>query len=376
MHKVCHVTSVHESDDLRIFDKECISLAKNKDMKVYLVARGESRIEQGVSVIGAGEAPESRIKRALSFSKKVIDKAIDIDAEVYHLHDPELLMHVARLKKIGKKVIFDSHENTYEQIKIKTYIPGIVRGFVANKYLKKETKACLSADAVIIPSPVTEDHFFKGRCRRCVSVNNTPRLEEFYYKFADCDPSENDAVSYIGTLNEERGTENLIKGCFLAGKRLILAGTVASDDFFNRIKGMKEYECVDYRGWCDRSQISEILAETRIGANTLMNIGQYKNSENLSTKVYEYMAAGIPVVMNDFEFAHNLNDEEQFCLLIDPESPEEIAEAIVRLEDNNLYRRLSVNSRKLIKERFNWEEEERRLFDLYYDLLEEKYRFD
>ena len=50
MHKVCHVTSVHESDDLRIFDKECISLAKNKDMKVYLVARGESRIEQGVSV--------------------------------------------------------------------------------------------------------------------------------------------------------------------------------------------------------------------------------------------------------------------------------------------------------------------------------------
>ena len=54
MHKVCHVTSVHESDDLRIFDKECISLAKNKDMKVYLVARGESRIEQGVSVIGAG----------------------------------------------------------------------------------------------------------------------------------------------------------------------------------------------------------------------------------------------------------------------------------------------------------------------------------
>ena len=139
---------------------------------------------------------------------------------------------------------------------------------------------------------------------------------------------------------------------------------------------MKEYECVDYRGWCDRSQISEILAETRIGANTLMNIGQYKNSENLSTKVYEYMAAGIPVVMNDFEFAHNLNDEEQFCLLVDPESPEEIAEAIVRLEDNNLYRRLSVNSRKLIKERFNWEEEERRLFDLYYDLLEEKYRFD
>ena len=39
MHKVCHVTNVHESDDLRIFDKECISLAKNKDMKIYLIAR-------------------------------------------------------------------------------------------------------------------------------------------------------------------------------------------------------------------------------------------------------------------------------------------------------------------------------------------------
>ena len=64
--KVCHMTSAHDSDDVRIFQKECVSLAKSGH-EVYLVARGQSRNEKNVTVIGVGDAPSGRLKRMFFF---------------------------------------------------------------------------------------------------------------------------------------------------------------------------------------------------------------------------------------------------------------------------------------------------------------------
>jgi len=53
--KVCHVTSAHNSSDVRIFEKECVPLAKEGYI-TYLVAPGESRDEKGVHVVGSVSA--------------------------------------------------------------------------------------------------------------------------------------------------------------------------------------------------------------------------------------------------------------------------------------------------------------------------------
>ena len=116
MYKICHVTSAHKSTDVRIFEKECTSLAKNPDYKVYLVAQGESYTRNNVRIIGAGEIPSSRKERMFEFSKKVVKIALKVDADVYHFHDPELLQYVGAFVKRGKKVIFDSHEDVADSI--------------------------------------------------------------------------------------------------------------------------------------------------------------------------------------------------------------------------------------------------------------------
>ena len=113
MVKVCHMTSAHAPEDTRIFYKECVSLAK-AGYEVYLVARGDSYEKNGVNIMGVGEVTGGRLNRMIEFTRRIYRKAISVDADVYHLHDPELLLYALKLKKRGKKVIFDSHEKYTE----------------------------------------------------------------------------------------------------------------------------------------------------------------------------------------------------------------------------------------------------------------------
>ena len=95
MVKVCHMTSAHDPEDIRIFCKECVSL-KQAGYDVYLVTRGESYEKNGVHLVGVGYPKGGRLSRMTTFAKKVYDTALKIDADIYHFHDPELLPYGCR----------------------------------------------------------------------------------------------------------------------------------------------------------------------------------------------------------------------------------------------------------------------------------------
>lgn len=151
MIKVCHLTSVHRTTDVRIFHKQCTSLAK-AGYETYLVGPGQSRSENGVNVIGVGEATGGRLSRMTRFANKVYKVALAIDADIYHFHDPELLPYGLRLKKKGKTVIFDAHEIYPEQILSKTYL-GIFRGLISSVFSIYEKYVVAKLDAVAVVTP-------------------------------------------------------------------------------------------------------------------------------------------------------------------------------------------------------------------------------
>ena len=97
MIKVCHMTSAHGPEDVRIFHKECVSLAK-AGYDVYLVERGDSYEKNGVHIVGVGQPSGGRLSRMTSFAKKVYQAALALDADIYHFHDPELLPYGLKLK--------------------------------------------------------------------------------------------------------------------------------------------------------------------------------------------------------------------------------------------------------------------------------------
>ena len=106
--KVCHITSAHNSNDIRVFVKECASLAEN-GFETYLVAEGENKEINNVKILGIGKKPTNRFVRMVFFARKAYRIAKETNCDIYHIHDPELLPYGLKLLKAGKKVIFDSH---------------------------------------------------------------------------------------------------------------------------------------------------------------------------------------------------------------------------------------------------------------------------
>lgn len=227
MKKVCHVTSAHGIEDDRIFLKECISLARN-DFDVYLIERGNSYEKENVHIIGLGEVPDGRLKRMTSGGKKAYKKSISINADIYHLHDPELLPYALKLKRKGKVVIFDSHEDVPAQIIDKTWLPRYLRPIISKIYKIYETHIVKHLDAVVAATPHI-GKTFSGRAKKVVIINNYPKLDDIQFHstpFSERSP----IVCYAGGIDELRGESIMVEAMKDSDSCLILAGDHAIED--------------------------------------------------------------------------------------------------------------------------------------------------
>lgn len=370
MMKVCHITSAHGPEDVRIFHKECVSLAR-AGYEVYLVQRGESYEKVGVHLVGFGKPSSNRLGRMLFAARRAYRAALAVDADVYHLHDPELLPYGLKLKRRGKKVIFDSHERYVEQIRIKEYLPSWSRGLIAALYDAYERRVLRAIDGVIFPCKMDGKNPFEGQCRHIATVNNVPRLEELYERYDSGAPKREGSIVYVGSLTHDRGITHLVKAAGKLDCTLYLAGPI-SPAYQAELEALPEYAHVRYLGLLSRPQVLETLQSCRIGMSTLLNVGQYGKSGNLPTKVYEYISLGLPVILSGFPYSVTMVEQYQFGICVDPANPDAIAEAIRYLLDHpEEARRMGENGRRAVKEEFNWGVEEKKLLALYEEILNE-----
>ena len=371
MKKICHVTSAHPPEDGRIFRRACVSTAK-AGYETYLVEQGESYDKQGVHIIGIGTPKKNgRLYRMTTFAKKAYRKALELDADLYHLHDPELLRYALKLKKRGKAVVFDSHENYLEQFKHKSYLPGPFGRIVSNIYFAYSKRIYKRIDGFTYP---VEDGYLKMYqkiCKRAVSTDNYPWLSELYDCYDSSAKREPNTACYVGALDEARGITQIVKGCYRAGCKLYLAGKIP-EEYYNRLRQIPEYECVEYLGVIGRKEIYELLQKSSVGLCLLLDIGQYYKMQNLPTKVYEYMSMAMPVILNDSKFNQKAVEKMKFGICVDPMNEEEVGKEIRYLLDHEeLQKSYGDNGRKFIKEKYCWDKEQNKLISMYRDILGE-----
>lgn len=368
--KVCHFTSVHHPDDIRIFVKECRSLAKF-GYDVTLVATNCDTYEKdGVKVLGVQSRSKNRFSRMLKTAYRTYRAAKKLDADIYHFHDPELLPYGYLLKRRGKIVVYDSHEDVPKQIMGKYWINPHLRKIISNAFRRYENFITRRLSAVVTATP--------NICRRfeqvnpsSVDINNFPLLHELELP-AGTTGTKDCAVCYVGGITELRGIAEMVDALAIAdGPRMHLAGVFSPESLYADTQKRAGWNKVDYYGSVNRQKVSEILSRSLAGMVTLHEAPNYVDSQPI--KMFEYMSAGIPVIASDFPLWRQVLEGNRCGICVNPLDPADIARGIRHIvEHPEEAAEMGANGRKAVETRYNWEVEETKLDTLYRSLLQTK----
>jgi glycosyltransferase involved in cell wall biosynthesis len=364
---IAHLTSVHSRIDTRIFLKMCTSLARKGYVSHLVVADGEGEaFENGVYIHDVGMRTGGRITRMTKTVNKVFEKAVTLDVDLYHLHDPELIPIGLKLKKLGKKVVFDAHEDLPKQLRSKPYLNKISQIVLSKIMGWYESYACSKYDAIICATPIITDKFLFIN-DNSVNINNYPILGELSTaaKWED----KFDEVCYLGGIARIRGIEEVIKSLsFLEGIRLNLAGKFSEAYVEKSVKNSPEWKKVNELGFLSRKKVSEVLARSKVGLVTFHNVPNHIDAQ--PNKMFEYMSAGIPIVTSNFPMWKEIVVNNKCGVCVDPKNPQQIADAINFLITNPIEAsEMANNGYEAVQKKYNWGVEEKKLFNLYEGLL-------
>jgi glycosyltransferase involved in cell wall biosynthesis len=363
--KVCHLTSVHHRNDTRIFYKELPALVEAGFQVSVVVADGKGDKQQlGYQVFDIG-FPRNRLSRIFKSAKKVLKKALELKSDIYHLHDPELLFIGKRLKKLGKTVIYDAHEDVPRQILSKYWINIYVRKMISSLAEVVENMICRKLNLIITATPFIRERFLKIN-PNVIDINNFPILDP-NFEISEWE-SRKQEICYIGSITEVRGILELVKAMSNVNDiTLNLAGVFSHDEFRQKVTNSAGWENVKEYGFVDRKAAQDIMNKSIAGMVTLHPIINYIDS--LPVKMFEYMGAGIPVIASDFPLWKEIVEKNNCGICVDPFDPDQITEAINFIQQNpEKAKQMGIKGLQMVKEKYNWETEKKKLISAYNQL--------
>lgn len=363
--KVCHCTTVHPRDDIRILFKQCNSLVMENHEVFLIVADGlgnENR--DGVEIVDIGNFRTNRFKRITKAKKRLLKMALNLEADIYQFHDPELISVGKKIKSKGGKVVYDSHEDVPKQILYKSWLGPIwFRKILARQYDRYEKNTIKKFDGLI---SVIDEITDKFECNYKITLKNFPIVSRYksYIKTYD---EKNKLIVYVGSISKERGIKDCIEALRYIPEeyKLILIGGFVSNEFHQECQNLPEWSRVDYKGFLKLDEVAPLLGNSMVGLSVLHPEENYKTS--LPTKGFEYMAAGTPVVLSDFNYWKPFFKDSG--LFIKPCSPELIGNAINEIISNKENYALIQSHCQINANKYSWETEAKKLIMLYKNIL-------
>ena len=365
--KIVHLTSVHPESDVRIFRKECLSLVK-AGYDVSLIAAGaKDKMVEGVKIFGVKRI-QNRWKRIFFSGKYVYKKAVELDAEIYHFHDPELLPVGIKLKRLGKKVIFDSHEDVPGQILEKEWLPRTFRKCLSIAYTLYESRILKKLDAVISVTPVLTERLIKIN-KNTFQITNYPIVDNIFIDKRKWQRS----ICFAGGISKQWLHENVINAIEnISDITYRIAGT-SDSAYLDKISFLPGWKKVQFVGKIPFNEVNDFISVSSAGMalnDYLPNVG-YKSGSLGNTKLFEYMQSGIPVICTDFVLWKEIVEEADCGICVNPNDKEAITRAIRYFIDNpDVAEKMGNNGRKVVENKYNWHSQEIILLNLYRSLCD------
>jgi len=300
-------------------------------------------------------------------TKAVYRKALEVDADIYHFHDPELIPYGLKLKKKGKKVIYDSHEDVPSQILSKEWIPLSLRRLISIFYTKYENHNLKKLDALISVTPTLTDRF------RIINPN-TIQITNYPLKTKKSIDNRKwgASICFAGGITKQWLHENLINALDrISNVTYKLAGN-KDESYFKELRNLDSWHKVQYNGKIPYEDVDCFISESTAGIalnDYNANVG-YKMGSLGNTKLFEYMQAGIPVICTDFILWKKIIDKYNCGICVNPYDINEISKAIQYLLNNpKIAQQMGDNGCNAIISDINWESQEIELLKLYNSLI-------
>jgi glycosyltransferase involved in cell wall biosynthesis len=374
--KVCILSSVHPCSDIRIFEKEARSLAEvGYQITVVAIADFKEKMVDGIRVLGLPQ-PHTRALRPLNWYR-ILRIALREGADLYHFHDPELLLVGSVIKILTKRpIVYDVHENYPQDVLTKEWIPEPLRRTISQIFKVFEDIMVKFVDGVVV---VNERLFERFRESSCVAlVSNYSRIEHFRDgggELAQGAERLNPYFVYTGRISDDRGIYECIRALDgLNGENVELVcagriGHVSNQELRMLLDGSRSATRFQYLGLLPYADIPPLLKGAKAGL--LCFQATPNNLLGTPNKLFEYMSAGIPLIASDFPFIREVVLGSECGLLVQPDDVQGIAMAMTHLLQNpEDARRMGRNGLQAARERYNWRGEEKKLLALYGALVD------
>jgi len=365
-HKIVHFTTVHPRHDTRIRVKEVATLAAKFGSIVLLVQDGKGNAVEngGHVVIRDVGAPGGRFLRALRGSWRMWRAIRQIRPAIAHFHDPELIPLGVLIKISGVQVVYDVHEDVPRQLRNKQWLPKLARLPLSRLAELAEWIGAKWFDGVVTATPKIAERFAP---HKTVIVQNFPVLSELSLSKTKPFGERPPCFAYIGSITAARGVRQMVEAIGMVKRNdaiLRMAGIFQGENLREEVRSQPGWQKVDFIGWADRNGVSDLLGETRAGLVVLHPAVNYLDS--YPVKMFEYMAAGLPVIASNFPLWRRIVESAQCGLLVDPLKPPAIARALDWILDHpEEAEEMGKRGREAIENKFNWNFEGKKLIILY-----------
>ena len=291
--RVAHISSAHQRNDIRIFVKECSSLARaGYDVRLYVGDDKGEAVVNGVDIHDVGASAPGRFRRMIIKPWRIWSALRRNREKVVHFHDPELIPITLLLHWAGTSVVYDAHEDVPRQILSKPWLPNGTRRIIAGLFEAVENFAARRYTAVVTATPHIAARFARIGART-LDINNYPLPNELV---AVPKPDQQAAprtrsrsVCYIGGISAIRGVREIIAALPAANATLLLAGPFENAALEAELRAMPGWQNVQYKGVVSREGVRDILAEASIGLVLFHPMPNHIYA--LPNKMFEYMSA-------------------------------------------------------------------------------------
>jgi len=365
---VCHISTEHTAFQESRYQKECWSILGWAD-RISVINQERPAFSQEYSSIEIFTYPEDLKFRRLI--RHLRDLALDLQADIYHLHHPRLLALVPGLRKYtDAAIIYDMHFP----------YPEYIRTFSQDSSFRRQIRSYLiglwersmisRSDGVIFPSdPLYESGHSSNEFSTL--LYDFPRTE--YYTPATPDSTEEFNILYTGLITEPHGILHLIEAFYYFYRReqhgqLYIIGDMYPPYFEEVLHQAIKYYSLSHAVHLEPKLTGKALfnryQEASVGIGALLPLPFFRKA--LQPNIFDYMASGVPVVAGNFPSAQKFIRQPKTGIVLNETSPETIADALSFLH-NHEYERQKMGERglEMTRTQWNWDAMRSKLQDFY-----------